>query len=98
MKKHLCTLLLLALTLVTPFVTRGQSLEYYTFTTGTDTTLWIDIPSTDTSLITPGAGDYGVSSVQSLGFGFSLGEEVFGFHTDIDIGLHKPIQFLECKF
>lgn len=70
-------MLLLAATLVTPFVTRGQSLEYYTFTTGTDTTLWIDIPSTDTSLITPGAGDYGVSSVQSLGFGFSLGEEVF---------------------
>ncbi len=77
MRKHLCTLLLLASTLVTPFVTRGQSLESYTFTTGTDTTLWIDIPSTDTSLITPGAGDYGVSSVQSLGFGFSLGEEVF---------------------
>ena len=77
MRKHLCKMLLLAATLVMPFVTRGQSLETYSFTTGTDTTLWIDIPTTVTSLITPGAGDGGVSTVQDLGFGFLFGEDFY---------------------
>ena len=75
MRKHLCKLLLLAMTLVMPLVTQGQSLGEYTFATGTDTTKWIDIPTSLTSLISPGAGDNGVSTVQNLGFSFPYGED-----------------------
>ena len=77
MRKHLCKLLLLAMTLVMPLVTQGQSLGEYTFATGTDTTKWIDVPTSLTSLISPGAGDYGVSTVQDFGFSFPFGEDSY---------------------
>ena len=49
----------------------AQSLEDYNFSTGVDATKWIALTS-PTSLITPGAGDYGVSTVQNIGFTFNF--------------------------
>lgn len=70
MQKHLRKLLLIAAMLAVPWVTSAQALEDLEFYTGVDNTRWISIPSTLTSLISPGAGDYGVSTVQNLGFSF----------------------------
>jgi len=54
----------------------AQTLADYTFTTGTDATKWQTLTTT-TSLITPGAGDYGVSTVQDIGFSFTFGSEAY---------------------
>ena len=70
MQKHLRKLLLIAAMLAVPWVTNAQALEDLEFSTGVDNTRWISIPSTLTSLISPGAGDYGVSTVHNLGFSF----------------------------
>lgn len=68
--------MLLAVALMLPWAMQAQELSSYTFSTGTDASKWIPISST-TSLITPGAGDYGVSTVQSIGFSFPFGQDVF---------------------
>ncbi|MCQ2221028.1 MAG: fibronectin type III domain-containing protein, partial [Prevotella sp.] len=73
MKKHLQILSLVA-ALCLPWVGWSQTtLEDYVFSTGVDASKWITLPTTLPSLITPGAGDYGVSSVQNLGFTFPFG-------------------------
>ena len=77
MRKHLQKLLLLAALSTVPWVTQAQTLDEYSFSTGTDTSRWIAVPTTLTSLITPGAGDYGVSSVHNLGFSFPFGENSY---------------------
>jgi hypothetical protein len=77
MQKHLQKLLLIVAMMVVPWVTQAQTLEEYSFSTGTDTSKWIAVPTTLTSLITPGAGDYGVSSVHNLGFTFPFGEDSY---------------------
>ena len=48
----------------------GQTLEDYGYSTGVDASRWIAVPTAAPSLITSGAGDYGASTVQSLGFTF----------------------------
>ena len=73
MKKILCMMLVLLIMSISGF---AQTLADYTFTTGTDATKWIPL-STTTSLITPGAGDYGVSTVQDIGFAFTFGEQSY---------------------
>ena len=77
MQKHLQRLLLIAAMLLVPWVTQAQTLDEYSFSTGTNTSKWIAVPTTLTSLITPGAGDYGVSSVHNLGFSFPFGEDSY---------------------
>ena len=77
MQKHLQRLLLIVAMLVAPWVTQAQTLDEYSFSTGTDTSKWIAVPTSLTSLITPGAGDYGVSSVHNLGFSFPFGEDSY---------------------
>ena len=77
MQKHLQKLLLIVAMMFVPWVTQAQTLEEYSFSTGTDTSKWIAVPTTLTSLITPGAGDYGVSSVHNLGFTFPFGEDSY---------------------
>ncbi|MBR5725557.1 MAG: fibronectin type III domain-containing protein [Muribaculaceae bacterium] len=74
MKKHLLFLMIL----FSIFAVRvnAQGLEDYNFSTGVDATKWIPLTTT-TSIITPGAGDYGVSAVQEIGFSFTFGETVY---------------------
>ena len=72
MKKKLSILMLLA-ALMVPWASKAQFLVDYSFSTGTDATKWITVPSSIPSLITPGAGDYGVSSVVNIGFTFPFG-------------------------
>ena len=71
MKKHLQCLLMLA-ALMLPWAGRAQSLGDYTFSTGTDATLWVDMTSS-TSILTS-SGDGTASSVQTIGFTFPFGE------------------------
>ena len=73
MKKILCMTLMLLTLGMGGF---AQTLGDYTFTTGTDATKWITLTDT-TSLITPGAGDYGVSTVQDIGFSFTFGSNTY---------------------
>ena len=54
----------------------AQTLADYTFTTGTDANKWQTLTTT-TSLITPGAGDYGVTTVHDIGFSFTFGSEAY---------------------
>ena len=62
-------MLLAALSL--PWASKAQlTLNDYTFSTGTDANKWITVPTTEPSLITPGAGDYGASSLCDIGFAF----------------------------
>ncbi|MBR3412438.1 MAG: fibronectin type III domain-containing protein, partial [Bacteroidales bacterium] len=77
MQKHLQRLLLIVAMMVVPWVTQGQALDDYTYSTGTDASKWITVPTTLTSLISPGAGDYGVSTVHNLGFSFPFGENTY---------------------
>lgn len=73
MQKHVLRLLLVAAMLL-PWATKAQSLDDLAFSTGIDTSLWIQVPTSNPSLISAGAGDYGVSTVQNLGFAFTMGE------------------------
>ncbi len=73
MKKHLQILALIA-AFCMPWMGYAQTLDEYGFATGTDASKWITVPTSITSLISANAGDYGVSSVQSLGFSFPFAE------------------------
>ena len=75
MKKLLLILLTLCMSIATLQLS-AQGLEDYTFSTGTDATRWIPLTTT-TSLISAGAGDYGVSTVHNLGISFQLGEDTY---------------------
>jgi hypothetical protein len=68
--------LLLAAALCVPWVTQSQELGDYTFSTGTDPTMWVDMSSA-TQILTPTGNDGLASSVQSIGFPFQFGEDVF---------------------
>ncbi|MCQ2296706.1 MAG: fibronectin type III domain-containing protein, partial [Bacteroidales bacterium] len=73
MKKHLQILSLVA-ALCLPWMGYAQTLDEYGFSTGTDTSKWIPVPTSITSMISAGAGDYGVSTVHNLGFSFPFAE------------------------
>ena len=80
MKKHRQLILLVA-ALLLPLAVGAQGLDDYTFSTGTDATKWVTVPSTVTSLITPGVGDYGASAVQNIGFSFPFGDGLYSQYT-----------------
>ena len=82
--------MLLIVALCVPWVTQAQSLGDYTFSTGTDASMWIDVPTSQTSLITPGAGDYGVSTVQNIGFSFPFGTE---YYTQFSVNADGNLRF-----
>ncbi|MCQ2259904.1 MAG: fibronectin type III domain-containing protein [Bacteroidales bacterium] len=73
MKKHLQILALIA-AFCMPWMGYAQTLDEYGFATGTDASKWITVPTSITSMISANAGDYGVSTVRSLGFSFPFAE------------------------
>jgi len=75
MKKNLFILLTFCMSLFSVQLS-AQSLSNYTFSTGVDATKWISLTTTS-SLITPGAGDYGVSTVKNIGFTFAIGDNEY---------------------
>ena len=75
MKKQLSLLMLLA-ALMVPWATKAQNLADYTFSTGTDATLWVDMSSA-TQILTPTGSDGLASAVQTIGFTFPFGEETY---------------------
>ena len=62
--------------LVTPWVAQAQSLGEYTFSTGIDTTRWINMESA-TQILTPSNSDGLASSVQNIGFSFPFGNNSY---------------------
>ena len=73
MKKFLQNLTLIA-AFALPWAIQAQTLDdNYLYTTGVDSSRWVAVPTSVTSLITPGAGDAGKSAVTNLGFTFSFG-------------------------
>ena len=59
-----------------PRVSLAQDLSEYTFATGTDATKWISMTSA-TQILTPSGNDGLASTVQSIGFSFPFGEQVY---------------------
>ena len=74
MQKHLQRLLLIVTMMVVPWVTQAQTLGDYTYSTGVDTTKWIDMSSA-TQILTPSGNDGLASSLQNIGFTFPFGED-----------------------
>ena len=74
MRKHVQRLLLIVATMLVPWVTQAQTLGEYTYSTGIDTSKWIDM-STATQILTPSGHDGLASSVQNIGFSFPFGED-----------------------
>ncbi len=69
-------LLAFALALLLPLSMRAQVLADYTFSTGTDSSLWVDMSSATTQPWTT-TGDYGLTAVHNIGFAFPFGEATF---------------------
>ncbi len=68
--------LLLLAVLMAPWGARAQDLSDYSFTTGTDTTKWVDM-SAATQILVPSSSDGLASSLQSIGFNFPFGESTY---------------------
>ena len=73
MKNHLPQLLLLVAAIAFPWVTPAQTLGEYAYSTGIDTTLWVDMSSA-TQVLTVTGNDSRASTVQNIGFAFPFGE------------------------
>lgn len=89
MFKHVLRLMLLV-AIALPTASQAQTLDEYTFATGTNASLWINVPSTATQLIGASAGDDSASPVTDLGFSFPFGENVytqFSVNTDGNLRL-----------
>ena len=72
MQKRFQKLLLIMVTMFVPWIIQAQSLGDYTFSTGVDTTKWIDMSSA-TQILTPSNNDGLASSLQNIGFTFRFG-------------------------
>ena len=72
-KRLIQTLLFVAMVLI-PWITQAQTLGEYTFSTGTDTTKWVDMSSA-TQILSPvsSGSDSRASSVRNIGFSFPFG-------------------------
>ena len=68
--------MLLIAALCVPWATQAQDLVDYTFTTGTDASMWVDMSSA-TQILTPSGNDGLASSVQNIGFSFPFGDGVY---------------------
>ncbi|MBQ6068341.1 MAG: fibronectin type III domain-containing protein, partial [Bacteroidales bacterium] len=73
MQKHLQKLLLIVAMMVVPWVTQGQTLGEYIFSTGTDSSKWVNMSSA-TQILSPSGSDGLASSLQNIGFTFPFGE------------------------
>ena len=89
MKKHLQILALIA-AFCMPWMGYAQPLDAYDFATGTDTSKWITVPTSITSMISANAGDYGVSTVRSLGFSFPFAG---GVYTQFSVNADGNLRF-----
>ena len=88
MKKHLSVLMLIA-ALLLPWASKAQTLGEYTFSTGTDATLWYDMTGS-TQILSPSGSDGLASAVQNIGFVFPFGEDnytQFSVNTDGNLRL-----------
>ena len=72
-KRLIQTLLFVAMVLIS-WITQAQTLGEYTFSTGTDTTKWVDMSSA-TQILSPvsSGSDSRASSVRNIGFSFPFG-------------------------
>ena len=75
MKKQLQKLLLLAAMILVPWVTQGQTLDTYSFSTGVDASKWITLSSP--SNVFESYSDDVPSSVLNIGFTFPFGDGVY---------------------
>ncbi len=75
MKKHL-SMLMLVVALLLPWASKAQDLTDYTFSTGTDSTKWVEMTGA-TQILTPSNSDGMASSVLNIGFAFPFGEDGF---------------------
>ena len=67
-----------------PWSARAQSVGDCRFSTGVDSTLWV-VLTDSTSLVSPGSGDYGASTVQNIGFTFPFaGQNYTQFSVNTD--------------
>ena len=76
MQKHLQKWLLIATMLLVPWVTQGQTLGEYIYSTGIDTTKWVNMGSA-TQILSPSGSDGLASSLRNIGFAFPFGEDVY---------------------
>ena len=76
--KHKLSFLMLAVALLVPMVAKAQTwtLENYGFTTGVDSSKWVDMSSA-TQILTPSASDGLASSVLNIGFTFPFGSSTY---------------------
>ncbi|MBR3413532.1 MAG: fibronectin type III domain-containing protein [Bacteroidales bacterium] len=73
MQKHLQKLLLIVAMMVVPWVTQGQDVQDYAFTTGVDSTMWITMSSSATHVTAIEGEDDAASSCINIGFPFNFG-------------------------
>lgn len=89
-----CVRVLLLVTMMAiPWVAGGQTLGEYVYSTGVDTTKWVDMDAA-TQILTPVGNDGLASSVQNIGFDFPFGEEVysqFSVNTDGNLRLGATV-------
>ena len=76
MQKRLIQTLLFVAMMLIPWITQAQTLGDYTFSTGTDTTKWVDMSSA-TQIITMTSNGDRVSTVRNIGFSFPFGAGVY---------------------
>ena len=98
MQKHLQKLLLLVAMMLVPWVTQAQTLDDYSFSTGIDTSKWVNMSSA-TQILTPSASDGLASSVQNIGFSFPFGGSTYtqySVNTDGNL-LHHAVLGDQCQ-
>ena len=76
MQKRLIQTLLFVAMMLIPWITQAQMLGDYTFSTGTDTTKWVDMSSA-TQIITMTSNGDRASTVRNIGFSFPFGAGVY---------------------
>ena len=78
MQKHVQKFLLFVAMMLISWVTQAQTLDDYSFSTGVDTTKWIDMSSATQILSPTGTGNDGLaSSVQNIGFSFPFAASTY---------------------
>lgn len=94
MKKNII-FCVVVLAMLLPGIVSAQRLGEYTFTTGTDQTRWITVSDTTNLIELQGSnGDSRASALQSIGFFFRFGSEVyqsFSVNTDGNLRLGETV-------
>ena len=76
MKKQVLYLWFIVAMVVVPWVNQAQTLGEYTYTTGVDTSKWVDMSSSTTILTRSSNGD-AASTVRNIGFSFPFGPNTY---------------------